>query len=41
MNQLIFNATPEIAKTIIAQRDYLERADVENRLIYAYVSEQK
>ena len=41
MNQLIFNATPEIAKTMIAQRDYLERADVENRLIYAYVSEQK
>ena len=41
MNQLIFDATPERAKIMIAQRDYLERADVENRLIYAYISEQK
>jgi hypothetical protein len=41
MNQLIFNATPEQAKTMIAQRDYLVRADVENRLNYAYISEQK
>ena len=41
MNQLIFNATPEQAKIMKAQRDYLERADVENRLNYAYISEQK
>jgi len=41
MNQLIFTATPERAKIMMAQRDYLERADVENRLIYAYISEQK
>jgi len=41
MNQLIFNATPEKAKIMIALIDYLERADVENRLIYAYISEQK
>ncbi|MBO3457975.1 ISLre2 family transposase [Aetokthonos hydrillicola Thurmond2011] len=41
MNQLIFNATPEQAKIMVAQRDYLQRADVENRLIYVYISEQK
>ena len=41
MNQLIFNAAPDQAKTMIAQRDYLVRADVENRLNYAYISEQK
>ena len=41
MNRLIFDAKPEQVKTMIAQRDYLVRADVENRLIYAYVSEQK
>ena len=41
MNQLIFTASPERAKIMMAQRDYLERADVENRLIYAYISEQK
>ncbi len=41
MNRLIFNAKPEQAKTMIAQRDYLVRADVESRLNYTYVSEQK
>jgi hypothetical protein len=41
MNRLIFEATPEQAKTMIAQRDYLVRADVESRLNYTYVSEQK
>jgi len=41
MNQLIFNAPPEQAKTLIVQRDYLVRANVENRLNYAYISEQK
>ncbi len=41
MNQLIFTASPERAKIMMAQRDYLERADVENRLPIAYISEHK
>jgi hypothetical protein len=40
MNRLIFKARPQQAKTMITQRDYLVRADVESRLNYSYVSEQ-
>lgn len=41
MNRLIFDATPGQAKIMIAQRDYLVKGDVESRLNYTYVSEQK